>query len=112
MKDSLVELKVVFCDGVGAEGGVVFVGFADYSGFVVETDLKRYSDVKEELLFLVCHRHRSSPLNPFLNPKSCDVHPPAAPDNIWTPFSISILLKNSLKSPHVTQKKAQGMKPQ
>lgn len=40
LKDSLVELKVVFCDWMRAEGGVVFVGFADYSGFVVETDLK------------------------------------------------------------------------
>lgn len=35
-----MELKVVFCDWMRAEGGVVFVGFADYSGFVVETDLK------------------------------------------------------------------------
>lgn len=37
--DSLVKLKVVFCDRMRAERRLVFVGLADYSGFVVETHL-------------------------------------------------------------------------
>lgn len=42
-------------------------------------------------------------------PPRLRMHPPAAPDNIWTQFSITKLffffLKNSLKSPHHHPKK-------
>lgn len=92
MKDSLVELKVVFSDGVRAEGGVVFVGVADDSGFVVETDLKDKS-------FPVVIPNAPTPLR--ASPCSSRQH-------------LDPLPKNSLKSPHVSQKKksVRRMKPQ
>lgn len=34
-------LKVVFGDWMRAKCGFVFVGFTDYSGFVVEANLKK-----------------------------------------------------------------------
>lgn len=33
-------LKVVLCHRMGAEWRVIFVGFADYSGFVVKAHLQ------------------------------------------------------------------------
>lgn len=43
-----MKLKDVFGDRVRAERGLVFVGIADYSGFVVETHLEDKS-ANEEL---------------------------------------------------------------
>lgn len=43
-KDSLVVLKFVLCHRVGAEGGIVLVGFTDDPGFVVEAHLHNNHD--------------------------------------------------------------------
>lgn len=37
---ALMNFKVVLCDGMGTKRSIIFVGFADYSGFMVKAHLQ------------------------------------------------------------------------